>query len=49
LGSILGVDGFIGDHGTRNPFAGGEMVKDRERLLEEIFESALQNDMNFFG
>jgi hypothetical protein len=28
---------------------GGEMVKDRERLLEEIFESALQNDMNFFG
>ena len=49
MGSILGIDGLIGDHGTRNSLAGGEMVKDRERLLEEIFESALQNDMNFFG
>jgi hypothetical protein len=49
LGSILGVNGFIGDHRTRNHFVGGEMVKDRGRLLEEIFESALQNDMNFFG
>jgi len=45
----LGIDGLIGDHGTRDFLAGGEMGQDRERLLEEIFESALQNDMNFFG
>jgi hypothetical protein len=36
-----------GDEGI---FLGGEkLVKNREKLLEEIFELALQNDMNYFG
>jgi len=31
-------------------FLGGEKpVKNREKLLEEVFELALQNDMNYFG
>jgi hypothetical protein len=28
---------------------GGEVMENRERLLEEIFELALQYDMNYFG
>jgi hypothetical protein len=28
---------------------GGEMMKNREKLLEEIFELALQNDMKYIG
>jgi len=25
------------------------MAKSREKLLDEVFELALQNDMNYFG
>jgi hypothetical protein len=27
----------------------GGAMKEKEKLLEEIFESALQNDMNYVG
>jgi hypothetical protein len=36
--------------GGERIFLGGEKpVKNREKLLEEVFELALQNDMNYFG
>jgi hypothetical protein len=36
--------------GRRDPnFKEGRGMKNREKLLGEIFELALQNDMNYFG
>ncbi len=36
--------------GGEGIFLGGEKpLKDREKLLKEVFELALQNDMNYFG
>jgi hypothetical protein len=47
----LGLDLNPGQEkeGALNIFKKGRWMKKREKLLDEIFELALQNDMNYFG
>ena len=47
----MGLDSYSALEKERafNIFKKGRWMKKREKLLDEIFELALQNDMNYFG